>query len=70
MLDHMFGYATNGFGTRLGPANMETHLLTIRAQRESYAARHREEIRQVEQISQRALAGRRRTASAAVEETE
>ena len=69
MLDHMFGDATKEFGARIGPANLEAHLQRIRQQRESYAAGHAEEIRQVQQISKRALAGRRQTAAVA-EETE
>jgi hypothetical protein len=64
MLDQMFGYGTMEFGARITASNIEAHLQHIRAQRAPYALSHAGEIRQVQEISRRALAGRRRTAAA------
>ena len=68
MMNRMLLGATNGFGDRITPANIEAHTKRIREQREIYARTHASEIQWVEGIVQQVLAARRQSPES--EETE
>lgn len=65
MLDRIYGLATNDFGVKISPANIDAHLETIRVQRESYVAGHPGEVEWVRRISQQMLAVRRQASAPA-----
>lgn len=60
MLDRMFTGATNDFGVRLTTASVESHLQSMREQRERYVRSHSNELQRVEAIMKLALAARKR----------
>jgi hypothetical protein len=64
MLDRMLATATNDFGVKISPANIEDHLQLIRNQRENYASTHADEVQWVQRISKQALAARKKSTDA------
>ena len=68
MLDRIYGISTNSFGNRLTPANLESHLAALRADRETYVALHAADVEWAHRISRQMQAGRRLSDGTADEE--